>query len=120
MENLDVFAAEVPLKAQTNRDYFALDNSLDNSMMKMLPESYKDAEEQNILVVASEIVDLMTGEVQSLTSMSKEEILANEHKADTLFKDNGGFYNISTSELLKGFFQFKGTKADLSYLMMMV
>lgn len=111
-------AEEVPNKAQTD---LSGDILAPESILNFVPEAYKvyDANDKlglNIYTLTSEIIDQIEADIHELSLVSVESQLSKEFKIDEIFSTARSYYTVRSSELLKGFFQFKGTKQDLLYL----
>ncbi len=72
----------------------------------------------NSVNVTAALVDKIVSELPPMNNWTDFQRYISEFKLDEIFDGlDGDFYAIKRSELLKGFFTFKGTELDLSYIM---
>lgn len=95
-----------------------------------IPESYVDKNPEaqatlelieqilpNTVNVTAAMIDKILSELEGFNTWTELEDLKREFKISELFEGQENFYSVSRTELLKGFFQFKGTYVDIQYLM---
>jgi len=71
----------------------------------------------NSAVVAAGLIDKITSELPEFNSWSDYKDFSKEFRFSEVFSHlDKSVYNIKKSELLKGFFSFKGTLIDIKYL----
>lgn len=72
----------------------------------------------NAVNTTAALVDKIMSELPDMNTWTDLETYITEFKLDEVFEGlDDDFYSVKQSELLKGFFTFKGTELDLAYIM---
>lgn len=125
--NVVVPPAKIAEKSTNNRSFYEIipSYSIENLPISQLPE---DAEVKldfiypNTFTITAEIVDESVNNIFDkfkYNTWTDNEVLYKELQLEEIFKLDGfstKFYTVDYAELLKGYYKFKGTEADLKYL----